>query len=134
TGDTHATDDNLQHFWDLTIYGSLRRDIGKILRDLYRQHGVELVEGYAMQDPIHMFLMIPPKLNVANTIGFLKGKSAIRIFRDYMQVKRNFTVQHFWARGYCVSTVGLDEEMIREYIRNQEKEEKRQEQMHQAGL
>ena len=60
-------------------------------------------------------------------IGFLKGKSAIRIFRDYMQVKRNFIGRHFWARGYCVSTVGLDEEVIREYIRNQEKEEKRQE-------
>ena len=116
------------------IYGSLRRDIGKILRELCRQHGVELVEGYAMRDHIHMLLMIAPKFSVANTIGFLKGKSAIRIFRDYLRVKRNFVGQHCWARGYCVSTVGLDEEMIRAYIRNQEKEEKRQEQMRLAGL
>jgi len=116
------------------IYGTLRRDIGGILRDLCRQHGVELVEGYAMRDHIHILLTIPPKYSVANTVGFLKGKSAIRIFRDYMHVKRNFTGRSFWARGYCVSTVGLDEQMIREYIRNQEKEEKRQEQMKLQGL
>jgi putative transposase len=95
---------------------------------------VELVEGYAMKDHIHMLLGIPPKYSVANTVGFLKGKSAIRIFRDYLQVKRNFTGRHFWARGYCVSTVGLDEEMIRKYIRDQEVEEKRQEQMRLEGL
>ena len=116
------------------IYGSLRRDIGKILRELCRQQGVVLVEGYAMKDHIHMLLMIPPKYSVANTVGFLKGKSAIRIFLDYMQVKRNFTGRNFWARGYCVSTVGLDEQMIREYIRNQESEEKRQEQLRLSGL
>ncbi len=81
-----------------------------------------------------MLLMIPPKYSVANTVGFLKGKSAIRIFRDYLQVKRNFTGRHFWARGYCVSTVGFDEEVIRKYIRNQEAEEKRQEQMRLEGL
>ncbi len=92
-----------------SIYGTLRKDIGGILRELSRQHGGELIEGYAMKDRIHMLLMNPPKFSVANTIGFLKGKSAIRIFRDYMQVKRNFTGRHFWARGYCVSTVGLDE-------------------------
>ena len=117
-----------------SIYGVLRKDIGGILRELCRQHKVELLEGNALWDHIHMLLMIPPKFSVANTIGFLKGKSAIRIFRDYLQVKRNFTGRHFWARGYCVSTVGLDEQMIREYIRNQEREEKRQEQMRLAGL
>ena len=117
-----------------SIYGNLRKDIGKILRDLCRQQGVELVEGYAMKDHIHMLLMIPPKYSVSNTIGFLKGKSAIRIFRDYLRVKRNYTGRHFWARGYCVSTVGLDEEMIRAYIRNQEHEEKRQEQLRLTGL
>ena len=111
------------------IYGVLRRDIGKILRDLCRQAGIELVEGYAMRDHIHMLLMIPPKFSVANTVGFLKGKSAITIFREYQQVKRNFTGRHFWARGYCVSTVGLDEQVIRAYIQNQEKEEVRQEQL-----
>ncbi|VAX00544.1 Mobile element protein [hydrothermal vent metagenome] len=117
-----------------SIYGTLKRDIGKILRELCRQTGVELIEGYAMKDHIHMLLMIPPKYSVANTIGFLKGKSAIRIFRDYLQVKRNFTGRHFWARGYCVSTVGFDEEIIRKYIRNQESEEKGQEQMRLEGL
>ena len=82
-----------------------------------------------MPDHIHLLLMIPPKYSVANTDGFLKGKSAIRVFREYMQVKPNFTGRHFWVRGYCVSTVGLDEQTIREYIRNQEAEEKRQEQL-----
>ena len=88
-----------------------------------------MVEGHAMPDHIHLLLMIPPKYSVANTVGFLKGKSAIRVFREYMQVKRNFTGRHFWARGYCVSTVGLDGQTIREYIRNQEAKEKGQEQL-----
>jgi len=117
-----------------SIYGTLIKEIGKILNELCRQQGVELVEGHAMNDHIHILLMIPPKYSVANTVGFLKGKSAIRIFRDYLQVKRNFTGRHFWARGYCVSTVGLDEQMIREYIRNQENEERRQEQLKLEGL
>ena len=76
-----------------------------------------------------MLLMILPKFSVSNTVGFLKGKSAIRIFRDYMQVKRNFIGRHVWARGYCVSTVGLDEQMVKTFIRNQEFKEKRQEQI-----
>jgi len=117
-----------------SIYGTLRKDIGGIFKDLCRQYGIELVEGHAMGDHVHMLLMIPPKHSVAHTIGFLKGKSAIRIFRDYLQVKQNFTGRHFWARGYCVSTVGLDEVMIRKYIQNQELEEKRQEQMRLAGV
>ena len=117
-----------------SIYGVLRKDIGGILRELCRQQGVELLEGNAMRDHIHMLLMIPPKFSVANTIGFLNGKSAIRIFRDYLQVKRNFTGRHFWARGYCVSTVGLDEQMIRDYNSNQEREENRQEQLSLEGL
>lgn len=104
------------------------------LSELCRQACIELVEGYAMKDHIHMLLMIPPRFGVAQTVGFLKGKSAIRIFREYQQVSRNFTGRHFWARGYCVSTVGLGEQMIQEYIRNQEQEEKRQDQMKLAGL
>ena len=104
------------------------------MRELCCQQGVELIEGYAMRDHIHMLLMIPPKYSVANTIGFLNGKSAKRIYREYLQVKRNFTGRHFWARGYCVSTVGLDEQMIRAYIKNQEREEKRQERLRLAGL
>jgi putative transposase len=92
--------------------------MGDIFRELSRQTGVEQIEGHAMGDHAHMLLMIPPKFSVVHTVGFLKGKSSIRIFRDYVQVKRNFTGRHFWARGYCVSTVGLDEEIIRNYIKN----------------
>lgn len=116
------------------LYGVLRRDIGRILRTLCTQAGIELIEGYAMTDHIHMLLQIPPKYSVANTVGFLKGKSAIKIFREYQQVKRNFTGRHFWARGYCVSTVGLEEKVVRDYIRNQEREEIRQEQLQFPGM
>ena len=116
------------------IYGSLRKGVGKILRQLCEQHGVELVEGRALSDHVHMCLSIPPKHSVANTVGFLKGKSAILIHRLYLGKQRNFTGFHFWARGYCVSTVGLDEQVIREYIRHQEAEEKRQESLRLEGL
>ena len=85
-------------------------------------------------DHVHLCLSIPPKYSVANTVGFLKGKSAIRIHREYLGRTRNFTGFHFWARGYCVSTVGLDEAVIRDYIRNQEEEEKHQEQQNLRGL
>ena len=111
------------------MYGALRRDIGRILRELCRQQGVELAGDHAMPDHIHLLLMIPPKYSVANTVGFLKGKSALRVFREYMQAKPNFTGRHFWARGYCASTVGMDEQTIREYIRNQETEEGHQGQL-----
>ena len=104
------------------------------MRQLCDQEGVELVEGHAMMDHVHLCLSIPPKYSVANTVGFLKGKSAIRIHREYLGKDRNFTGYHFWARGYYVSTVGLDEQTIREYIRNQEEEEKRQEQLPYGGL
>jgi len=82
-----------------------------------------------MADHIHLCLSIPPKYSVAHTIGFLKGKSAIRIHREYLGRKRNFTGFHFWAKGHCVSTIGLEEGIIRAYIRNQELEEKRQEEL-----
>jgi len=117
-----------------SIYGSLRRQIGGIPRELCHQQGVEIVEGHAMPDHIHLCLSIPPKYSVANTVGFLKGKSAIRIHRQFLGHKRNFTGLHFWARGYCVSTIGLDEEKIRAYIRDQEVEEQRQEQLRLQGL
>jgi putative transposase len=117
-----------------SIYGQLRRGIGKIVRDLCTQQGVELVEGHAMPDHVHLCLSIPPKYSVANTVGFLKGKSAIRIHREYLGKRKQFTGFHFWARGYCVSTVGLEEQMIRAYIRNQEAEERREEQLQIGGL
>ena len=107
------------------LYGGLRRKIGEILRELCRQRDVVVVEAHAMIDHIHMCLSIPPKYSVAHTIGFIKGKSAIRIHREILHEKR-MTGLHFWAPGYCVSTVGLDEEQIRKYIREQEKLESRQ--------
>ena len=110
-----------------TIFGQLRRQIGGMLRALCVQHEVELVEGHAMPDHVHLLLSIPPKYSVANTVGFVKGKSAIQIHRQFLGRERNFTGFHFWARGYCVSSVGLDEQKIRAYIRDQEEEEKRQE-------
>jgi putative transposase len=102
------------------LYGQLRKQIGPILRDLCRQRGVDLLEGHSMLEHVHMCLSIPPKFSVAHTIGFLKGKSAVRIHREILHEHR-MTGLHFWATGYCVSTVGLDEERIRKYIREQEK-------------
>ena len=102
------------------IYGKLRAAIGAILRDLCKQKGIGLLEGHAVSDHVHLCLSIPPKYSVSHTIGFLKGKSAVRIHRELMGHRR-MTGLHFWATGYCVSTVGLDEKRIREYIREQEK-------------
>ena len=109
------------------FYGSLRAEIGKILRDLCRQQGIVLVKGNALPDHVHLLLSIPPKFSVANTVGFLKGKSAIRIKRDLGKVKGSLYGRAFWSRGYCVSTVGLDEAMIREYIPDQEQNERDEE-------
>ena len=103
------------------IFGRARRAIGKILRELCRQKGVGLVEGKAMPDHIHMLLSVPPKYSIAMTMGYLKGKSAIRIHREVLRTKGTLFGRAFWARGYCVSTVGLNEDQIRQYIRDQEK-------------
>lgn len=111
------------------IFGALRQNIGKIIRKLCEENKIELIEGHVMSDHIHLLVSVPPKLSVANTIGFIKGKSAIRIHREYMSRERNFTGLHFWARGYCVSTVGLDAKTVRDYIRHQEEEERREEQL-----
>jgi putative transposase len=102
------------------LYGKTRRALGRILRDLCRQRGVELLEGHSVADHVHMCLSIPPKYSVANTIGFLKGKSAVRLHREVLGLKR-VTGLHFWGRGYCVSTTGLDEAIVRRYIREQER-------------
>ncbi|MBK7889776.1 MAG: IS200/IS605 family transposase [Bdellovibrionales bacterium] len=109
------------------IYGRLKREIGPVLRELFRQKGVEVLEGYAMADHVHVCVSVPPKLSISEVIGFVKGKSAIQIHRRYLGRKQNFTGFHFWSRGYCVSTVGRDEQMIREYIKSQESEERREE-------
>ena len=102
------------------LFGQLRRRVGDILRQLCEQRGVELIQSGTQVDHVHMCLSIPPKYSVAHTVGFLKGKSAVRIHRELLH-ERRMTGLHFWASGYCVSTVGLDEERIRRYIREQEK-------------
>ena len=110
------------------FFGRTRRAIGKILRELCRQKDVELVEGKAMPDHIHMLLSVPPKFSIAMTMGYLKGKSAIRVLSVFRDLRRHrFWGHHFWAQGYCVGTVGLDAEMIRKYVKWQEKAEQRQE-------
>ena len=106
----------------------LRKEIGGVLKDLCSQFGVELVEGHAMSDHVHLCLGIPPKLSVAYTVGRLKGKSAVRIHRDFIRRRGNAKGFNFWSTGYCVSTVGLDEAKVRHYIRHQEENDRRQEQ------
>lgn len=114
-----------------TLYAELRRHLGDVFRQLARQKQSEIVEGHLMPDHVHMLIAIPPKYAVSEVIGYIKGKSAIHLARVYAERKRNFVGQHFWARGYFVSTVGRNEVAIREYIRNQEKEDRR---LHQLAL
>ena len=111
------------------IYCDLRQYLGDLFHELARQRECKIEEGHLMPDQVYMLISIPPKYSVAQVIGFIKGKSAIQIARTYMGRKKNFTGQHFWARGYCVSTVGLDEETIRKYIQKQEKEDDRIDQL-----
>ena len=102
------------------LFGKLRRDVGRILRDLCRQKGVEMIEGKAQPDHVHMLLSVPPRYSIAMTVGYLKGKSAVRIHRQVLKTRGTLFGRSFWARGYCVSTVGLDQATIRQYIREQE--------------
>ena len=111
------------------LYGSLRGKIGKIFRELCRQKGIELVEGKAMSDHVHMLLSVPPRYSIAMTIGYLKGKSAIRIHRDLSRFKGTLFGRSFWSRGYCVSTVGLEESAIRQYIQDQEERQQNQDEL-----
>jgi putative transposase len=112
-----------------TLYQELRRHLGEIFRRLALQKESRVGEGHLMADHVHMLLSIPPKYAVSQVVGYIKGKSAIHLARVYGERKRNFVGQHFWASGYFVNTVGRDEEAIRVYIRNQEKEDQRLEQM-----
>ena len=107
----------------------MRKNLGEIFRELAQQRECKVVEGHLMADHVHMCLSIPPKLSVSNAVGYIKGKSAISIARNFGGRQRNFTGEVFWARGYFVSTVGLDEEMVRAYIRKQELEDERYDQM-----
>jgi len=112
-----------------TLYAELRRYLGEVFRRLAEQKECRIEEGHLLLDHVHMLISIPPKYPVSQVIGFIKGKSAIHLARVYGEKKRNFVGQHFWARGYFVSTVGRDTAVIREYIRKQEAEDKRLEQL-----
>ena len=112
-----------------SLYKELRQYVGPVLKDLARQKECKIEEGHLMGDHVHILISIPPKYSVSQVIGFIKGKSVISIARNYMGRKKNFTGQSFWARGYHVSTVGRDEEVIRNYIRHQEQEDRRIDQL-----
>jgi putative transposase len=111
------------------MYGSIRQELGSIIRDLAQHKESEVEEGHLMADHVHMMLTIPPKYSVSGVVGYIKGKSAIAIARRYMDRKKNFVGLSFWARGYYVSTVGRDEAQVRQYIREQEKEDRRLDQL-----
>lgn len=112
-----------------TLYGELRRYLGEVFRKLAQQKESRIEEGHLQPDHVHMLIAIPPKYAVSQVIGFIKGKSAIHLARVYGERKRNFVGQHFWARGFFVSTVGRDERVVRDYIRKQEAEDKRLDQL-----
>ena len=111
------------------LYGHLRQHLGGVFRQLALQKESRIEEGHMLVDHVHMLISIPPKYAVSQVVGYIKGKSAIHLARTYGEKKRNFVGQHFWARGYFVSTVGRDETVIRQYIRNQEREDSRLEQL-----
>src|SRR5512139_614165 len=110
------------------LYGQLRKELGPVLRKLALHKESDVMEGTLKADHVHMVLSIPPKYSVSQVVGYVKGKSAIWVAR-VTGSKRNFVGQNFWARGYCVSTVGLDEETIRAYVRTQEEADKKLEQL-----
>jgi len=111
------------------LFGQIRKDLGEVFHRLARQRESYIEEGHIMSDHVHIMISIPPKHAVSQVVGFIKGKSAIHIARTYVGRKRNYVGQHFWARGYFVSTVGRDEEVIRNYIRHQEQEDHRVDQL-----
>jgi putative transposase len=111
------------------IFGKLRKHLGQLFHELAKQKDCKIEEGHLMPDHVHMCISVPPKYAVSNVVGFIKGKSAISIARQFMGKAKNFTGENFWARGYFVSTAGLDEEVVKAYIREQEKAEERYEQL-----
>ncbi len=116
------------------LYAQLRRDLGVVFRELAEQKECKVEEGHLMPDHVHMLLSVPPKYSVASVMGFIKGKSAIHLARVYAGRRRNYVGQHFWARGYWVSTVGKNEAAVRRYIQDQEKEDRRLEQLEMMAL
>jgi len=117
-----------------TLYQGIRQELGLVFRSLAEQWECKVEEGHLMSDHVHMLLSVPPKNSVSNVMGFIKGKSAIHIARAYAGRRRNYVGQHFWARGYWVSTVGKNEAAVRQYIQDQEKEDKRLEQLEMVAL
>ena len=111
------------------LYGELRKNLGEVFHELARQKECKVLEGHLQPDHVHMLIAIPPKYSVAQIVGYIKGKSAIHIARTYLGQRKNFGGMHFWARGYFVSTVGTDEEVVRLYIKEQEKEDHRVQQL-----
>ena len=132
---SHTTWDCKYHFVFIpkcrrkTLYKEPRRHLGEVFHRLAAQKESKSEEGHLMPDHVHMMLSIPPEYAVSQVVGFIKGKSAIHLARVYGERKRNFVGQHFWARGFFVSTVGRDEEAIRAYIRSQEQEDQRLDQL-----
>lgn len=102
------------------LFGSIRQKLGGVFHELARQKECRIVQGHLLPDHVHMCIEIPPKYAVASIVGFLKGKSAIAIAREFAGKERNFTGEHFWARGYAVSTVGFNLEQVKAYILKQE--------------
>ena len=111
------------------LFGELRSNLVEVFHELARQKECKIIEGHLQPDHIHMLVSIPPKYSVAQVIGYMKGKSAIHIARTYLGQRKNYSGMSFWARGYFVTTVGADEETVRIYIREQEKEDRRVEQL-----
>ncbi len=111
------------------LYGQIRRELGEVFHRLAGHKESRIEEGHIMPDHVHMMVSIPPKYAVSQVVGYVKGKSAIHVARMYMERKRNYVGQHFWARGYFVSTVGREESVIRSYIRNQEAADRRIDQL-----
>ena len=116
-------------YWRKALYRELRRYLREVFRRLAEQKESRIEEGHLMPDHVHMMIAIPPKYAMSQVMGYIKGKSAIQLARTYGERKRNFAGQHFWARGFFVSTVGRDEEVVRGYIRKQAEEDKRLDQM-----
>lgn len=115
------------------MFQKIREHLGALLKDLALQKGCKVLEGHLRGDHVHMLISIPPKFPVSQVVGFIKGKSAIPIARVYTGRRKNFTGEHFWARGFYVSTVGADEAAIREYIKTQEQEDQRLDQFNLFG-
>ena len=116
------------------LYQQLRRELGTVFRELVKRQESEVLEGHLMADHVHMLISIPPKHSVSAVMGFVKGKSAIHVARVYAGRRRSFVGQHFWARGYWVSTVGKNEAAVRRYIQEQEKEDQRLDQLELTAL